>query len=576
MKNHYVVRAKELWKDRENQSRYFKWLLQYSKPYLWKIILMIAIHVSETFISIAMAVMSKKVIDNATIGNSIAGALIAYAVLMILSQIAMLTTTLMGTMLDEYYCFGIRKQVYDKILRSAWMDMQKYHTGDLMTRMTSDAGNIADGVINVIPNIIELIIELIAVFFTLYIYSPFIAIFALCLTPIAGMVSMVLGKKLKYLQTKVQQSETAYRSFIQESLANLLIVKSFANEENFSDELVSLRQERFKWVWKRSKIGTAATASLSATFELGYIAAFTYGVMQISAKAITYGTMTVFLQLVNRVQSPVIQLARQIPGIASILASAGRVMDIQNIALEEHKETTSIKEQIGVCVNNLSFGYNKDLILDNSSFEIKSGEFVAIVGESGIGKTTLIRLLLSFILPDGGTITFSDSNGHIEEVSADVRKFISYVPQGNTLFSGTIRRNLLMGNLNATEQEIKGALELASCQDFLEEMPDGIDTVIGEKGHGLSEGQAQRIAIARALIRKSPFLILDEATSALDETTELKVLGGLRKLSPRPTCLLITHRRSVLQYCDRELRIEDRKISEVTDMNSEIEKNKYI
>lgn len=576
MKSHYAKRAKELWDDRSNQSRYFKWLMAYSKPYLWQIVGMMALEISGTFIGIGMAVMSKKVIDNATVGKSIAVALITYIVLMILAELAQLVTSLVSTMLNEHYSFGIRKQVYDKILQSVWMDTQKFHTGDLMTRMTSDAGNIANGVINIIPNIIELVVELIAVFVTLFIYSPFLAVFALCLAPIAGLLSIFLGRKLKYLQVKVQESETSYRSFIQESLANLLIVKSFANENRFSDELVDLREERFKWVWKKTKLGTGASAAMSATFELGYIAAFTYGVLQISAKAITYGTMTVFLQLVNRVQSPIIQLASQIPGIASILASAGRVMEIQNIALEKHKGSSPLSDQIGVSVQNLSFGYNKDLILQDSSFEIRHGEFVAIVGESGIGKTTLIRLMLSFISPDSGTITFSDAGGQMEEVSADVRKFISYVPQGNTLFSGTIRRNLLMGNLNATEQEIEDALTLASCHDFLNEMPDGIDTVIGERGHGLSEGQAQRIAIARALIRKSPFLILDEATSALDETTELKVLGGLRKLSPRPTCLLITHRRSVLQYCDRELRIEGRKISEVADMNSEMEKDKYI
>lgn len=576
MKGHYVKRAKELWNDRENQSRYFKWLMTYSKPYFGKIVAMMLLQISGTLISIGMAIMSKKVIDNATVGNSIVVALVTYIVFMILSQIAMLVTSLMSTMMDEYYSFGIRKQVYDKILKSVWMDTQKFHTEDLMTRMTSDAGNIANGVIDVIPNIIELIVELMAVFVTLFMYSPFLAIFALCLSPIAGIISILLGRKLEYLQIMVQQSETAYRSFIQESLANLLIVKSFANENRFSEELVELRQKRFKWVWKKSKLSTGTSAAMSSTFELGYIAAFTYGVLQISAKAITYGTMTIFLQLVNRVQSPVIQLASQIPGVASILASAGRVMEIQNIALEDHKETFPMTEHIGVSVHNLSFGYNKDLILDNCSFNINPGEFVAVVGESGIGKTTLIRLLMSFINADCGTVIYSNGDGHTEEVSADVRKFISYVPQGNTLFSGTLRRNLLMGNPDASEHEIQNALGLASCQDFLDEMPDGLDTVIGEKGHGLSEGQAQRIAIARALIRKSPFLILDEATSALDETTELNVLGGLRQMLPRPTCLLITHRRSVLQYCDRELRIENRNILEVTERDSKAEKSKYI
>ena len=237
-------------------------------------------------------------------------------------------------------------------------------------------------------------------------------------------------------------------------------------------------------------------------------------------------------------------------------------MDIQNIALEKHEENVSLQTGIGVSVKDLTFGYNKDIVLQDISFEIHPGEFVAIVGESGIGKTTLIRLLMSFAAPNKGIIEYSDKDGRTMEANADVRRFISYVPQGNTLFSGTIRSNILMGKADASEEELMQAIELSSSQSFINEMEDGLDTVIGEKGLGVSEGQAQRIAIARALIRKSPFIILDEATSALDEVTELKVLGGLRKLTPRPTCLLITHRRSVLQYCDRELKIENHNMRE--------------
>lgn len=560
----YKQKVKKLWDDRDNQKHYFRWLMSYSKPYTGQVMLLMGIRLAGIFASIYMAVLSQKAIDSATDGSSILAPLIAYLVLVVALQISTIIYSLVNTMLNEKYGFGIRKQVYDKILDSVWMDTQKYHTGDLMTRMTSDAGIIADGVITVMPGIVSLLIELIAVFATLYSYSHFLAISALFMAPIAVVLSFFLGRVLKRLQVKVQESETAYRSFIQESLANILVVKSFSNEERFSEQLADLRNQRFFWIWKKSKVSLASSAIIGFAFQLGYIIAFGYGVLQISKGEITYGTMTVFLTLFNRVMSPVIELASQLPRVVSILASAGRVMELENMAAEIRQGTGNISNSVGIKATEISFGYNRDEVIKNSSFNIKPGQFVAIVGESGIGKTTLIRLLLGFVKADSGNINYYDNDGNSIDINADVRKFISYVPQGNTLFSGTIRRNILMGNPDATEKEIFEALELADCMNFINEMPDGIDTVIGEKGMGLSEGQAQRIAIARAFIRKLPFLIMDEATSALDEQTELSVIEGLKKITPRPTCLFITHRRSVLSYCDRQVRIKDGKVLEET------------
>ena len=265
--------------------------------------------------------------------------------------------------------------------------------------------------------------------------------------------------------------------------------------------------------------------------------------------------------------------ASQFPRVVSILASAGRVMEIQDLQVENRIEEKALTQNVGVRADDISFGYNRDTVIKSGTFDIEPGQTVAIVGESGIGKTTLIRLLLGFVSIGGGDISYYDSQGEKVPVNANVREFIAYVPQGNTLFSGTLRSNLLMGKPDATQEEIDSALELAGCRSFIDEMPDGIDTVIGEKGVGLSEGQAQRIAIARAIIRKSPFMIMDEATSALDEKTELEVISSLQKLSPRPTCLFITHRRSVLQYCDRQLRIEDGVITEEAVGNSIFDQN---
>ena len=552
-------RVKELWNDRDNQLRYFKWLMYYSKPYAWKIMLLMSIDLVTTLVSLKMVTLSKTIIDNATNGQSFKTAIIVYIILMISMQAVGVFSGIFSTMLNEKFGFGIRKQVYEKIIRSHWLDIKKYHTGDLMTRLTSDAGAIADGIINTIPSVIRLSIELVLVFFTLFRYSRMLALFALLVAPVSAVTCWWLGRKLKKLQVKVQESEALYRSFLQESMANLLIVKAFANEDYASERLTNLRENRFYWVFKRTKLSMASSVIMGFSFQLGYIAAFTYGALQVSLKAITYGTMSVFLALVNRVQSPIMGLAKTVPQVVSILASAGRVIEIQNIPEEKSLPIDMARENIGVKVNDLTFGYTDETVFENVNLDIKPGEFVAIIGESGIGKTTLVRIIMSFTSSLTGSVDFYNAYGEGVAANSGTREFIAYVPQGNTLFSGTIRENIRMGKLDATDEEMWEALRLASGEEFVKNLPGGLDCVIGERGHGISEGQAQRIAIARAFVRKSPFLILDEATSSLDENTELQVLKGLQELNPRPTCLIITHRKSILPICDREIKIENKK-----------------
>ncbi|WP_051554935.1 ABC transporter ATP-binding protein [Lachnospira multipara] len=542
----------------KNKKEYFHWLFIYSKPYIPKILLVMFFNIMATVISILMALLSKKIIDSAQGGNIILWAIGIYLLMIFVNVAFTIANGVVSIMLNERFSFGIRKQVYEKIINAHWMDIKKYHTGDLMTRFTSDAGNVADGIVNTIPTIIELLFELIATFATLFYYEPLLAIFAIILAPIAALISYAFAHKMHKYQKKVQESESAYRSFVQESLANLLIVKAFTIEDHSVDKLTNLRDERFKWVLKRAGVGMASSSVLNMAFQFGYIAAFAFGAIQLSNNSITYGTMSVFLTLVNRIQAPIISLASQLPKIVSIFTSAGRIIELEEIQTEEKQMTNIESNTVGVKLQDVSFGYNpKDIVLDNVNLDIKPGEFVGIVGESGIGKTTLVRLIMSFMNQNNGLITFYNEKDQHEAANASTREFISYVPQGNTLFSGTILENIKMGNMNATDEEIQTAINMAAADSFINDLPMGVNTVIGERGHGISEGQAQRVAIARALIRKAPFLVLDEATSALDENTEIKVLEGIKKLNPRPTCLLITHRRSVLDYCDREIKIDN-------------------
>lgn len=543
------------------QSEYIKWLVKYSMPYMPQILLIFGVSVICSLISAKLAIVSKNIIDSAISGNLVIKAIAVYVLLIIVNILFSAISSFVSVVLDEKFSFGIRKNLYQKIIESAWMDIKKYHSGDMMTRMTSDAGNISNGIIYTIPNIFRLVIELLIMFGVLYYYEPALAILSLLIAPIAALTCYILGRKLKKLQVKVLESEAAYRSFLQESISNLLIVKAFCNEKHSINRLVQLREERFYWVRKKANMGIVSSNIMSISFQIGYIAALSLGAYKVADGSISYGTMALFLTLVGRIQSPIMQLAEYIPKLVSIFASTGRVMELQNIAKEDYESKEIKEEDIGVEVKELTFGYTeKENILENISLDIKAGEFVAIIGESGIGKTTLIRLMMAFLEGKSGGIEFYNGQGEHVMANAGARKFMSYVPQGNTLFSGTIRDNVLMGDEDATEEEIEQALKIAAAYEFVKELPEGINTVIGEKGYGISEGQAQRIAIARAVVKKAPFLILDEATSSLDEKTELEVLEGIRKLTPKPTCLLITHRRSVLDYCDREIKIENKRI----------------
>ena len=557
-----IQKLRKYWKKRNDAREYFKWVLGYTKPYVPRLLLILIFDILATLLSVGMAIIGKELIDRAIDGElSQLWKIIALYVLVIFgSAVLSLVSGLFSTVVYEKFGFGIRKKVYRRILDTTWLDISKYHTGDLMTRLTSDVSAVADGISTTIPTVLRLLIELIVTFFTLAYYDLKLALFALLVAPVAMLSSMILGNKLKYLQVKVQQSESKYRSFMQESLANILIEKSFCLEDYSEEKLTQMRDERFYWVFKKNRTNMFAQAAMGLSFQLGYVVAFTWGVICVANKTITYGTMTVFLQLVNRVQAPIVSLAQVVPRIISMLASAGRIIELQNLPEEHFKGCEIQPEKIGVKVSNVSFGYSDELVFDDATTEIKPGEFTAIVGRSGIGKTTLVRLMMAFTKNMTGDIVFFNDQGNKMQASPDARKFIAYVPQGNTLFSGTIKENILMGNMEASDDEVVEALKSAAAYDFVKEFPKGIDSLIGEKGIGISEGQAQRIAIARALVRRAPFMILDEATSSLDESTELKVLEGIRKWRPSPTCLLITHRRSVLQYCDREIVIEDKKL----------------
>ena len=319
-------------------------------------------------------------------------------------------------------------------------------------------------------------------------------------------------------------------------------------------------------VMSSSRLSALMSGVISLVYRTAYVVAFCWSAYRISTGQITYGTMTVFLSLVSQVQGSTSSLGSTILDLYRMLISARRITDIVDIQNEDYKDITSVPEQISVEIKDMTFAYDKKKnILEHLSLTVKPGDIVGIVGHSGAGKTTLIRLLLSLLKPDEGSVEYIDENGNRENAQPASRRFISYVPQGNTLLSGSIAQNLRMGKKNASEEELWEALRMADADTFVMKTEDGLDTRLTEKAGGLSEGQAQRIAIARALIRNKPQLILDEATSALDEDTESRILSRITK-SYGKTIFIITHRRSMLRYCNRVIELGDDATATIRDL----------
>jgi len=372
-------------------------------------------------------------------------------------------------------------------------------------------------------------------------------------------IGRLLNRKYKSLHKKNQQTEGKTRSFMQECFENIVVVKSFVSEAPFSKKLGQLMRENFIIKIKRALVSLATHMSLYSFFTVGYYAIMVWGAGRISSGAITYGTLMAFLQLVSQLRAPLQNVSGIIPQYYSAVASAERIMEIETIAddlpsLSPKKLNKIKKEFSSLSVENITFAYKDELILKDCSFTAEKGKITAITGESGSGKSTIFRVILGLYEPLGGEIFI---NSDIK-LNTSLRGLFAYVPQGNMVLSGTIRENITLCNDGISEEELIKAAKAADIYDVIAAMPDGFDTIVSERGGGLSEGQIQRISIARALLTDAPVLLLDEATSALDEVTETKVLSNIKSMQDK-TVLFVTHRNTSLKVCDKIIRVEDKK-----------------
>lgn len=457
----------------------------------------------------------------------------------------------------------VKANLFQKITMKRYEEISSYHSGTLLNRLTSDVNIISNCVTHAFPSFISTIVKLIVAFIVIVSFEPWFALVFGVGGIFIFIATRLMRKKLKSLHKQVQEEDDKVRSFWQECLSNLLAVKVFSNESNMAEKSNDLQQNCFKAKMKKAIFHVFSGSCYSGLMYVGYLFSFIWcATCLMGDPSFTYGTFTAVMQLVSQVRQPFSQVSGLIPQYYNAMASAERIMEIEEMPDEEIEDTDFDFNQVysklkSIKINDLSFAYKRDKVFDSLNFEIEKGDFAAIVGHSGIGKSTLFKIMLGVYTPKAGSIDLICED-QTYNCSINTRKIFSYVPQGNLIFSGTIKENILFVNSDVSQEKINKVLDLACVNEFVEKLPDGVDTLIGEKGLGLSEGQVQRIAIARALLSDAPIILLDEATSALDPKTEATVLQNLKNLQEK-TCLIVTHRKQALEVCNKkwEIKVEN-------------------
>ncbi len=544
---------------RYGTGRIFRWLWRAWRGNQLQAVLNAAIGLLSVGVSLAQVWAVQRAIDVAAhnVGGSLPWA-VAVMGLLILADFAL---NIAGVWVRNI--LGVRAQnrmqqrMLDRILRAEWRGKESHHSGDVINRLENDVINVVNFLTETLPSTLSVLAMFVGAFFYLFSMDKLLAFITVAIIPVFIAFSKIYVRQMRRLTRQVRDSDSQVQSVLQETVQNRMLIKTLEGDSAMVGRLENTQSRLRRRVVERTKFSVFSNLVLNFGFALGYLVAFLWAALSMSRGALTFGGMTAYLQLVGRIQGPARNLTKLVPAFVSVFTAAERLMELEEDPLEEQGEPIALSAPCGIRLTDVSYLYDEadGYVLRHLSFDFRPGTCTAVLGETGAGKTTLVRLILALLRPAEGQVEIYNGRER-RTLSPRLRCNLVYVPQGNTLMSGTIRDNLRLGRPDATDEEMREALH-RSCADFVNDLPDGLDTQCAESGGGLSEGQAQRISIARALLRDRPVMLFDEATSALDPETERQLLCNI--LAPHDkTVIFITHRPAVVDYCDRTLRIEKR------------------
>ena len=543
----------------------YRTLYKYSEGYRSGIILITTLSILQALLNVLVAYVTKLMIDFAIDGDYISALRsgIFFALLLIINLTLYSFLSHNSVKLENKMINNLQLHLLTKVYNKKWAAISKLSTGDLLTRLYEDVRHVVQSLTTIIPTMIALFLQFIAAFAMLAYFDWLLAVLTFLITPFTVLISLIIGRKLREIQYKIQNADGIQRSKINESLQNLILLKTFNYLNVNLSQISFLQNNRFSLIKRKNLTSIKANVILESGYNIGFFFSLTLGAYRLAQSAISFGTFTAFLQLVGEIQGPIHEMTRSIPRLISSLSSLERIEEIYALPDENLQEHYTIKKQdklVGLHIENLSFAYDSPaFILKNISLKVDIGKRIGIIGSSGSGKTTLIHLILSLIEPNSGRLFLEFASGEKAPISSHTRQYFTYVSQSNPLFSGSLRDNLFLDDSISTS-DLEIALTAACCNEFINQLDQGIDSIIHERGVGLSQGQAQRINIARALVHNKPFLILDEATSSLDHVTEQQLIKNITYYYPHITLIAITHGTELLTICDSIYKIEDQQL----------------